>query len=254
MSNLSFAIGNIPLIRPLCFDLSDCDVGDAGGAVGVGAGEGEDFVELFAEGGGKGAVPYSVDEDEAAAAVLEVFAEELAEVVQLEVQGGPFGDTFAAGDALDVKVDGEVAGVVLEDGLFLGGFVATGRNGVAQAAVFLGIDGDEFAADGADAEAVELQFVVAFAEADDGSGVIGVHHPDLLAHGETFVLGMFLFRALELDGAFPRLILLRFWLRFGLKALLDDAEVFEVGEFHLRGFEVETSNLESRTQVFRRFL
>ena len=32
--------------------------------------EGEDFVELFAKGGGKGAVPYSVDEDEAAAAVF----------------------------------------------------------------------------------------------------------------------------------------------------------------------------------------
>ena len=36
------------------FDLSNGDVGDAGGAVGVGAGEGEDFVELFAKGGGKG--------------------------------------------------------------------------------------------------------------------------------------------------------------------------------------------------------
>ena len=52
-------------------DLSNGDVGAAGGAVGVGAGEGEDFVELFAEGGGKGAVPYSVDEDEAAAAVTD---------------------------------------------------------------------------------------------------------------------------------------------------------------------------------------
>ena len=53
-------------------DLSNGDVGDAGGAVGVGAGEGEDFVKLFAKGGGEGAVPYSVDEDEAAAAVLEI--------------------------------------------------------------------------------------------------------------------------------------------------------------------------------------
>ena len=36
-------------------DLSNGDVGDAGGAVGVGAGEGEDFVKLFAKGGGEGA-------------------------------------------------------------------------------------------------------------------------------------------------------------------------------------------------------
>ena len=110
-----------------------------------------------------------MDEDEAAAAVLEVLAENLPEVVHLEVQGGPFGDTVAAGNALDVQVNGEIAGIVFEDGLFLGGLVAAGRDCVAQAAVFLGIDGDEFAADGADAEAVELQFVVAFAEADDGS-------------------------------------------------------------------------------------
>lgn len=61
-----------PCIRPRNLDLSNGDVGDAGGAVGVGAGEGKDFVKLFAKGGGKGAVPYSVDEDEAAAAVLEI--------------------------------------------------------------------------------------------------------------------------------------------------------------------------------------
>ena len=175
--------------RPVNSDLSDCNVGDAGGAVGVGAGEGEDFVQFFAEGGGEGAVPYSVDEDEAAAAVLEVLAEDLAEVIQLVLQGGPFGDAFAAGD--------------------------------------------ELAADGADGKAVELQFVVAFAEADDGGLIIGVHHPDLLAHGEAFVPGVFLFPALELHGTPARLILLRFRLRFGLKALLDDTEVFEVGEFQV---------------------
>ena len=33
-------------------DLSDCYIGDAGGAVGVGAGEGEDFVQFLADGGG----------------------------------------------------------------------------------------------------------------------------------------------------------------------------------------------------------
>jgi len=79
-------------------DLSNGDVGDAGGAVGVGAGEGEDFVELFAEGGGEGAVPDSVDEDEAAPAVLEILPQDLPEVVHLEVQGGPFGDAVAAGN------------------------------------------------------------------------------------------------------------------------------------------------------------
>ena len=51
-----------------------------------------------------------------------------------------------------MKVNGEVAGVVLEDGLFLGGLVAAGRDGVAEAAVFLGIDGNELAADGTDSE------------------------------------------------------------------------------------------------------
>ena len=63
--------------------------------------------------------------------MLEVPPEDLAEVVHLEVQGGPFGDTVAAGNALDVKVDGEVSGVVLEDRLFLGGLVAAGRDCVA---------------------------------------------------------------------------------------------------------------------------
>ena len=43
---------------------------------------------------------------------------------------------------------------------------------------------------------------------------------------------MLLFPALKYNREFPRLVLLRFWLRFGLQALLDDAEVFEVGEFH----------------------
>ena len=57
-------------------------------------------------------------------------------------------------------------------------------------AVFLGIDGDELAAD------------------------------------------VLFFLALELHGTLPRLVLLRFLLRLGLKAFLDDAEVFEVGEFH----------------------
>ena len=146
-------------------DLSDCNVGDAGGAVGVGAGEGEDFVKLFAEGSGEGAVPYSMNEDEAA--------------------------------------------------------------------VFLGIDGDELASEGADGEAVEFQFVITFAKADDGGRVVGVHHPDLLAHGKAFIPGVLLFLALEFYGALPRLVLLRFRLRFWLQAFLDDAEVFEVGEFHL---------------------
>ena len=214
--------------------LSYRDVGDAHGAEGIGAGEGEDFVEFFAEGGGEGAIPYSVDEDDAAAAMLEVSPEDLAEVVHLEVRGGPFGDTVAAGNALDVQVNGEIAGIVFDDGFFLGGLVAAGRDCVAEAAVFIGINGDELAADGTDGQAVELQFVIAFTEADDGGCIVGVHHPDLLAHDEAFVTGVLLFFALELHGTLPRLVLLRFLLRFGLQALLDDTEVFEVGEFHLR--------------------
>ena len=213
-------------------DLSNGDVDDAGGAVGVGAGEGEDFVELFAEGGGKGAVPYSVDEDEAAAAVFDVLPEDLPEVVHLEVQGGPLGDAVAAGNTLDMEVHGEVAGVVLEDGHFLVGLVAAGRDGVAETAVFLGIDGNEFAADGADSEAVQFQLIEVLAEAHNGGRVIGVHHADFLTLEEALVPGMLLFFASELHGAFPRLVLLRFRLRLGLQVLLNDAEVFEVGEFH----------------------
>ena len=146
------------------FDLSNGDVGDAGGAVGVGAGEGEDFVELFTKGGGKGAVPDSVDDDEAA--------------------------------------------------------------------VFLGIDGNEFAADGADGEAVQFKLIEVLTEADKGRRVVGVHHANLLTLEKALVPGMLLFLSSELHGAFPRLVLLRFRLRLGLQVLLNDAEVFEVGEFH----------------------
>ena len=176
--------------------LSDSYIGDAGGTVSVGAGEGEDFVQFFAKGCGKSAVPHSVDEDEAAATEIEVFTEDLAEVVHLEVQGGPFGDTLATGDAFDMQVYGEVTGVVLKYGLFLGSLVTAGGDGIAEAPVFLGIDGDELAADGADSETVQLQFVVVFAEACDGSSIVGVHHPDLLAHGEALIPGMLLFSAL----------------------------------------------------------
>lgn len=55
---------------------------------------------------------------------------------------------------------------------------------------------------------------------------------DLLALEKALVLGVFLLLAPKLHGAFPRLVLLRFRLRLGLQVLLNDAEVFEVGEFH----------------------
>ena len=49
-----------------------------------------------------------MDEDDAFALVLEVLAENLAEIVHLEVPGSPFRDAVAAGDAFDVKVHGKV--------------------------------------------------------------------------------------------------------------------------------------------------
>ena len=65
----------------------------------------------------------------------------------------------------------------------------------------------------------------------DGSRIVGVHHPYFLANDEALIPGMLLFLALKYNKTFPRLVLLRFRLRFGLQAFLDDAEVFEVGEF-----------------------
>ena len=62
----------------------------------------------------------------------------------------------------------------------------------------------------------------------------GVHHPDFLAHDNALAAGMLLFLALELNGTPARLVLLRFLLGLRLQAFLDDAEVFEVGEFHLQ--------------------
>ena len=55
---------------------------------------------------------------------------------------------------------------------------------------------------------------------------------NLLTLEKALVPGMLFFLASELHGAFPRLVLLRFRLRLGLQVLLNDAKVFEVGEFH----------------------
>ena len=61
--------------------------------------------------------------------------------------------------------------------------------------------GNELAADGADSETVQFQFVVVFAEACDGSRIVGVHHPDLLAHSEALIPGMLLFPTLKYSAA-----------------------------------------------------
>ena len=55
---------------------------------------------------------------------------------------------------------------------------------------------------------------------------------NLLTLEKALVPGMLLFPALKYNRAFPRLVLLRFRLRLGLQVLLNDAKVFEVGEFH----------------------
>lgn len=69
------------------------------------------------------------------------------------------------------------------------------------------IDGNEFAADGTDGEAVQFELVEVLSEAYDGSRVVGVHHPDLLALEEALVAGMFLLLGAEFDAALTRLVL-----------------------------------------------
>lgn len=125
--------------RPL--DLSDRNVRNPRRTVGVSAGNGEDFVQFFAQGRGEGAVPYSVDEGDAAATMLEVLPENLPEVVELEVQRGPLGDALTAGNALDVKVDGEIAGRVLQGRFLLFFDRLPGRDGISEAPVFIGLMG-----------------------------------------------------------------------------------------------------------------
>ena len=93
--------------------LADGDFGGAGDAGEPGGGEGEGFVELFAEGGGESAVADSMDIDDAAAFVAEIVAESLAEVTHLVVERGPFGNAFAARNALEMQVDRDLACCVL---------------------------------------------------------------------------------------------------------------------------------------------
>ena len=211
--------------------LTDGDVSDTHGAGGVGAGEGEDLVQFLADGRCQCAVTHPVDEDDAAAAVLEILAEDLAEVVELEVQGGPFGDAFATRNALNVKVYGEVTGRVFQRFGNIGLLLRPRRDGGTEAAVFIGIDGDELAADDADGETVELQLVVPLADADERGGVTTVHQADLLADDNALVPGMLFLLAPKLHGTPARLILLHLRLR-RCHALFDDAKVFEIVEFH----------------------
>ena len=59
----------------------------------------------------------------------------------------------------------------------------------------------------------------------------------------VFWTGMFLLLAPELHGALSRLVLPRLILRLGREVLFDDAEVFEVGEFHRSIFTSCKSNI-----------
>ena len=212
---------------------SDGNVGGPHGAEGIGAAEGEDLVQLLADGLRQDAIPYSVDENDAFAFVLEVLPQNLPEIVYLEVQGGPFRDTVASGDALDVEVNGEVRQRVFAAKGLIGRFLRrTGWNGSTKLAVFIGIDGNEFAADGTDGEAVQFELVEVLPEADDGGRVVGVHHPDLLALEEAFVAGMFILLGTEFDAAFARLVLHGSLLGLRREAFLDDPKVLEVSEFH----------------------
>ena len=188
--------------------LSDGDIGGAHGAEGIGAAESEDLIQFLADGLREDTIPGAVDEDDALAFVLEVLPQDLPEVVHLEVQGGPLGNAVASGDTLDVKVHGEVRERVFAAERFIGRFLAGAcRDGGPQPAVFLGIDGNEFAPDGANGDAVQFQLVKVLPEADDGGRVARVHHPDLLALEKAFVPGMFLLLGTELDASPARLVL-----------------------------------------------
>ena len=71
-----------------------------------------------------------MDEDDSLAFVLEVLPKDLPEIVHLEVQGGPFGDAVASGNALDVEVHGEVRQRVFAAKGFINGFLGrAGWNG-----------------------------------------------------------------------------------------------------------------------------
>ena len=81
-------------------------------------------------------------------------------------------------------------------------------DGGAHQAVLFGVDGDEFAADGTDHQAVQVEFVAVLAESDDGGRVAGVHQADLLAPGQAFVAGV-LFRAARVHDGLAALALRR---------------------------------------------
>ena len=89
--------------------LPDGDDGEGGVADCVGACEGEDFVELFADGGFQSAVAYAVDEGDLHAFAGEVGADDAFECVELELELLAFRYISAAGESLYVEVDCEGA-------------------------------------------------------------------------------------------------------------------------------------------------
>ena len=117
----------------------------------------------------------------------------------------------------------------------------SGRDGGIELPVFVGINRDEFAADGADDHAVEVDLVVAVTEADDGPRVAGVHETDFLAFGDAFVAGAFFGTGRVHDGPVARLVCGR---RGGLacrcrttllcKLPLYEFKIFQRIQFHAR--------------------
>ena len=89
--------------------LPDRDDREGGIADGVGACEGEDFVELFADGGFEGAVAYAMDEGDLQAFTGNVGTDDAAECVELELELLAFRYISAAGESLYVEVDCEGA-------------------------------------------------------------------------------------------------------------------------------------------------
>ena len=89
--------------------LPNCDDGEGGVAYCVGAGEGEDFIELFADGGFEDAVADAVDEGYLQSFAGEVCADYAFECVELELKLLAFGYISAAGECLYMEVDCESA-------------------------------------------------------------------------------------------------------------------------------------------------
>lgn len=191
-----------------------------------------DLVEFFPDCGCQFPVTNPVDEDNPLALVPEVLPENLAEIIHLEIQRRPFRNPFTAGNPFDMQVDGQFRQRIRGMMRSVDGLEEFAGNCRTQFPVFFGIDRDELAAHRPDDQPVHLQLIEVLPETDEGRRVIGIHHTDFLPFDEAFNPGLFFFLAPGLDRPRTGFIAGRFRFRLRCEVLLDDAEVFEIAEFH----------------------